>query len=190
MSIQITESKQVQSYFEGAAKMKGGKDFYADISRLPEHEVKQEAPYSYLAEDGMIVYNGTVFVCDNEKNRICLGDVSDRNQCINIPLAKGGNLLVNRDCIGALMKAIGMFSPEDKVRIMKAVSLDNKIQEMKMEIDEDTNGIGDGTTNTAEGGEKAASTITDVMPQEEEQLPAAGAPEEKREQGADVLEKK
>lgn len=174
MSIQITESKQVQSYFEGAAKAKGGKDFYADISQLPEHQVEQKAPYSYLAEDGMIVYNGTVFVCDDEKNRITLGDVSDRNQCINIPLAKGGSLLVNRDCIGSLMKAIGMFSPEDKVRIMKAVSLDNKIQEMKMEIDEDTNSIGDGTTNTAEGGERAASTITDSMSREEEQTLAMG----------------
>lgn len=69
---------------------------------------------------------------------------------------------MNRDCVGSLMKAIGMFSPEDKVRIMKAVSLDNKIQQMKMEIDEDTNSIGNGTTNTADGGREASATITDM----------------------------
>lgn len=188
MSIQVSESKQVQSYYEGAAKMEGGKDFYADISKLPEHQVKQKAPYSDLAEDGIITYNGVVFVCDDEKNRICLGDVTDRNQCINIPLAKGGNLVVNRECIGDLMKAIGMFSPEDKVRIMKAVSLDNKIQQMKMEIDEDTNGIGDGSINTAEGGEKASSTLTDAAPSEEEPLFESGKDEQ--ENVSEVIAKK
>lgn len=188
MSIPVAESKQVQSYYEGAAKVKGEKDFYADISKLPEHQVKQKAPYSYLAEDGIINYNGVVFVCDDEKNRICLGDVSDRNKCINIPLAKGGNLVVNRECVGDLMKAIGMFSPEDKVRIMKAISLDNKIQQMKMEIDEDTNGIGDGSTNTAKGGAEASSTITDAVPSEEETLFESG--KEEQENVSEVIAKK
>lgn len=161
MSMEITSAKEIQSFYEGATKAaSNGKTFYGDLSQLPQHQIEEGAPYSYLAEDGIIDYNGVIFVCDEDKNRICLGDVSDRDQCINVPLADGGSLVVNRDCVGSLMKAIGMFSPEDKVRIMKAVSLDNKIQQMKMEIDEDTNSIGNGTTNTADGGKEASSTIT------------------------------
>ncbi len=139
--MEITSEKEIQSFYEGATKAaSNGKTFYGDLSKLPQHQIEEGAPYSYLAEDGIIDYNGVTFVCDKEK----------------------GSLVVNRDCVGSLMKAIGMFSPEDKVRIMKAVSLDNKIQEMKMEIDEDTNSIGNGTTNTADGGSEAASTITDI----------------------------
>lgn len=67
------------------------KTFYGDLSQLPQHQIEEGAPYSYLAEDGIIDYNGVIFVCDEDKNRICLGDVSDRDQCINVPLADGGS---------------------------------------------------------------------------------------------------
>ena len=49
------------------------------------------------AEKGMICYKGVMFTCDTENNRICLGDTTDLKKCINIPLAGGGSLLVNRD---------------------------------------------------------------------------------------------
>lgn len=99
----------------------------------------KKAPYSYLAdENGIISYNGVTFVCNDEKQQICLGDMSDTKNVINIPLAEGGCLRVNRDNIGDLAKAIGMFSPEDMGRIMRAIAQDNKVREMELEIDEMT----------------------------------------------------
>ncbi len=95
------------------------------------------APYSYLAdENGIITYKGVVFVCDNEKNQLCLGDMSDPNKVLNIPLSKGGCLRVNRDNYGDLAKAITMFSPEDINIIMRAITMDKRAQQMKNEIDD------------------------------------------------------
>ena len=51
--------------------------------------------------------------------------------------------MVNRNSLGLLAEAMGMFSPEDMNRIMRAIADDNKVQEMQKEIDEDTNSIGD-----------------------------------------------
>ncbi len=47
---------------------------------------------------------------------------------------------MNRDNIDALSKAIGMFSPEDVKRILEALARDNKIQQMKKELDDMENG--------------------------------------------------
>ncbi len=43
--------------------------------------------------------------------------------------------MVNRDNIDQLAKAIGMFSPEDINRIMKAISTDAKARSKKIEIE-------------------------------------------------------
>lgn len=99
-------------------------------------------PYEHLAKDGVITYHGVTFVCDAQKNAICLGDMSDRKNVLTIPLEGGGNLMVNRDSLGALADAISMFSPEDINRIMRAIADDNKAQEAQEEIEEDTNSIG------------------------------------------------
>lgn len=102
---------------------------------------EKRAPYSYLANDsGYIDYNGVIFSCDYEKNRICLGDVSDLRECICVGLSEGGSLVVNRDNIGDLAKAIGMFSPEDANRIMRAIARDTMCQRKLHEIDEMENG--------------------------------------------------
>lgn len=104
---------------------------------------KKRAPYSYLAdESGVINYKGVIFHCDDKKQQITLGDVSDEKNVITIPLSKGGCLKVNRDNIGDLAKAIGMFSPEDVNLILRAIAQDNKAREMQMEIDETVNGLG------------------------------------------------
>ena len=109
----------------------------------PEKEFKLEtAPYSGLAENGMICYKGVMFTCDTENNRICLGDTTDLKKCINIPLAGGGSLLVNRDNLDELSRAIGMFSPEDVKRIMQAIAQDTKVQQMQKELDDEKNSIG------------------------------------------------
>ena len=84
-------------------------------------EGKDKVPYGEMAENGVIEYNGVVFVCDYDHNRLTLGDTSNEKDCINIPLSGGGSLLVNRNNIDALSKAIGMFSPEDVNRILRAL---------------------------------------------------------------------
>lgn len=108
-----------------------GSSFLARLMR------EKKAPYSYLAdESGMILYNGVTFICDNQKQQICLGDVTDSKNVLTIPLAKGGSLKVNRDNLGDLARAIGMFSPEDVERILRAIAKDNKAREMGMEIED------------------------------------------------------
>lgn len=103
----------------------------------------KKAPYSYLAKDGIIEYNGVTFVCDYEHNALCLGDVSNPKDVIYVALEKGGTLQVNRDNIGDLSKAIGMFSPEDVNRILRAISKDAQCKRNLLEIDEAKNSIGE-----------------------------------------------
>lgn len=40
-------------------------------------EEKSNVPYSYLAEDGVIEYNGVVFICDEEHHAITMFSPSD-----------------------------------------------------------------------------------------------------------------
>lgn len=103
----------------------------------------KKAPYSYLAKDGVIDYNGVIFVCDYKNNALCLGDVSNPKNVIYVGLADGGTLQVNRDNIDDLSKAIGMFSPEDVNRILRAISRDAQCQKNLAEIDEMKNRIGE-----------------------------------------------
>ncbi len=111
------------------------------VQAIPEKG--KGAPYSYLAdENGIVEYKGVIFHCNNEKKELCLGDMSNRKNVIRIPLSGGGCLMVNRDNIDQLGKAIGMFSPEDINNILRALKLDAKIQEMKKETEEMEDGIG------------------------------------------------
>lgn len=101
----------------------------------------RNAPYSILADgNGEIIYNGVIFRCDYENNRLCLGDVSNPDNCLNIPLEKGGSLVVNRNNIDGLVKAIGMFSPADVRRIMQALAQDAKVRQTELQIEDDTSG--------------------------------------------------
>lgn len=111
-------------------------------------EGKDKVPYGEMAEDGVIEYQGVVFVCDYDHNRLTLGDTSNEKNCINIPLSGGGSLLVNRNNIDALSKAIGMFSPEDVNLILRALARDKKIREMEKELDDMENG--DSVENNAD----------------------------------------
>lgn len=115
---------------------------------------KGKAPYSMMAdENGMIEYNGVVFTCDYKNNQLCLGDMSNPDDVIRIPLSEGGCLMLNRDNIGDLSKAIGMFSPEDINLILRALKMDAKVQQMKKEIEEMEDGIGksSGEINAQDG---------------------------------------
>lgn len=114
-------------------------------NRIKSREIEsseKKVPYSALVRDGVIDYNGVVFVCDYEKNAICLGDMSNPEDVLSIPLSEGGTLKVNRDNIDELSQAIGMFSPEDVNRILRAIAEDaqckrklNEIEDEKIKID-------------------------------------------------------
>lgn len=95
-----------------------------------------KVPYGHLAKDGIIEYNGVCFVCDEETNSICLGDVSDSKKVITVALSGGGHLKVNRDNLGDLSRAVGMFSPEDLNLIMRAIAKDTKVQSMQREMED------------------------------------------------------
>ena len=81
----------------------------------------KKCPYSCLAKDGVIEYNGVTFLCDYKHNCITLGDVtSNPKKVLNIGLSGGGCLKVNVDNLDDLAKASGMFSPADLNAIMNA----------------------------------------------------------------------
>ncbi len=138
---------------EGTQESGGGRDrseavkIFEAAAAGKENPINQlnkvsKVPYGYLAKDGVIEYNGVIFVCDEKTNSICLGDVSDPKQVINVALSGGGHLKLNRNNIGDLSKAAGMFSPRDLNLIMRAIAQDTKIQSMKKELDDMENSIG------------------------------------------------
>ncbi len=99
-------------------------------------ETEKKAPYSFMADgQGYIQYHGVTFFCDDEKQVISLGDISDPKQVLTIPLEDGGCLKVNRANIGDLSHAISMFTPGDIKRILSAIAQDahctRKINEME-----------------------------------------------------------
>lgn len=111
---------------------------YADKIASQEH-----APYDDMADaSGIITYHGVTFVCDSERNQITLGDVSNSDEVLTIPLEKGGALIVNRENIGELSRAITMFSPEDVRRIMTAIAQDTQCARKCNEIEEMENEVG------------------------------------------------
>ncbi len=146
--IDAANGKSLQRIFEAHEKYNTDRE-KADVgeTKLLEQALLEKkgadngVPYNYLAKDGIIEYNGVVFVCDEKRKAICLGDISNPKNCLNIPLSGGGSLIVNRDNLGDLAKAIGMFTPEDVNLIMRAIAEDAKIQQMKHQIDEETSGI-------------------------------------------------
>lgn len=119
-------------------------------------------PYGFLAKNGVIEYEGVVFVCDELRNAICLGDMSNEENVLNIPLTEGGSLKVNRDNLDDLSKAISMFSPEDIRRIMEAIAKDAKCQQMQLEIDETINSIAGSTTIVSENNEADMVTAEQI----------------------------
>ena len=170
---ETAESRFAESIEESAQEDDTVKTPVTRGVQLTRHiEGKDKVPYGEMAEDGVIEYNGVTFVCDYQHNRLTLGDTTNKEDCINIPLSGGGSLLVNRDNIDALSKAIGMFSPEDVKRILEALARDNKIQQMKKELDDMENG--DDVDNSEEASE-TADTDKAVESRKEQGLMTDGA---------------
>ncbi len=126
------------------------------VNPVEQLRTKSKAPYDYLAKDGVINYKGTVFVCDEKNNCLCLGDVSDKENVLTIPLSGGGCLKVNRDNLGDLANAIDMFSPEDINLIMRAIAQDNKARSMQKEMEDTVSDVSEELAdNSDDGGEES-----------------------------------
>lgn len=112
--------------------------FEKEIVDKLDRRFNSGAPYGFMAEEGSstIEYNGVTFHCDDLNRQLTLGDVSDPNNTLTIPMSGGGVLKVNRDNLGDLSKAIGMFSPEDVKRILQGIAQDTKAQSAKNEVEE------------------------------------------------------
>lgn len=147
----VPEGTGEEDEADGAAEAAGSRSeaekiYQAAVSGKPNPiagiRERAKVPYGHLAKDGVIEYNGVVFVCDEKTNSICLGDMTDEKNVLNIPLSGGGHLKVNRNSIGLLSKAAGMFSPEDLNLIMRAIAEDTKIQSVKKEIEDEEASVG------------------------------------------------
>ena len=126
------------------------------VNPVEQLRTKSKAPYDYLAKDGVINYKGTVFVFDEKNNCLCLGDVSDKENVLTIPLSGGGCLKVNRDNLGDLANAIDMFSPEDINLIMRAIAQDNKARSMQKEMEDTVSDVSEELAdNSDDGGEES-----------------------------------
>lgn len=149
MSRELSAWQEEEEENQTGEEIKPGKTEVIRGGRLKLHLSGEDkkAPYYYLSNEGIIDYNGVVFVCDTEKNQLQLGDVSDKTKCLTIPLADGGALVVNRDNLGDLSKAIGMFSPEDVNRILRAIHQDTKVKQVMAEIEDEEGRIGEELKN-------------------------------------------
>lgn len=124
-------------------------------------------PYFMMSKDGATVnYNGVTFSCNHESGALELGDCSNREKCIRVPLAKGGSLLFNPDSIGGVNKAIGMFSAEDQGRIMRAIQMYNLASQKLEEMEEKKEAVSENTTSEndeeASVGEEDNNNIVDM----------------------------
>lgn len=118
----------------------GGVNEVGTIASIVTSQKKDTCPYSYLAKNGIIEYNGVTFVCDNQHNAITLGDVtSDPSKVLRIPLPRGGNLFVNVNNFDDLAKAAGMFSPEDLNAILRAIQTYKNCTSKISELEEEKN---------------------------------------------------
>ena len=105
---------------------------------MPDSGLK--CPYSNLAKDGVIEYNGVTFCCDYKHNAITLGDVvSNPKKVLTIGLSGGGVLKVNVDNLDDLSRASGMFSPADLNAIMRAIQTYKHCTSKLNEIEDEEN---------------------------------------------------
>ena len=121
---------------ENAAELdKAGAEFKERLGK----ESDMKCPYSYLAKDGIVEYNGVILTCDYKENALCLGDMTDPKKVLRISLPSGGSLKVNVVSFGSLQKAASMFSPEDLNAILRAVHEYNHCAKKLNEIEDDEN---------------------------------------------------
>lgn len=121
----------------------------------------RQCPYDYLAKDGVIEYNGVTFVCDYERNSICLGDMTNPKEVLKISLPSGGNLKVNVNNFSDLAKAAGMFSPADLNAIMRAIAQYNHCTSKLHELDEIESEMVESAVEQSEASSEEAGNLTE-----------------------------
>ena len=127
-----------QSYNSAVGKESvPGVDKTESFGQTLQAETEKKCPYSFLAKDGIIEYNGVVFECDYSQNAITLGNMYEKDKVLRIALPSGGSLHVNIDNIDALARAADMFTPEDLNAIMRAIHEYNHCTRKRLEIEEE-----------------------------------------------------
>ncbi len=130
-------------YWEQSYKSAVGKESVPGVDKTEsfgqtmQAETEKKCPYSFLAKDGVIQYNGVTFVCDYNQNAITLGNMYEKNKVLRISLPSGGSLHVNIDNIDALARAADMFTPADLNAIMRAIHEYNHCTRKRLEIEEE-----------------------------------------------------
>lgn len=114
---------------------------------LPGGEIIKN-PYFIGARDGFKEYNGVKFRCNYKSGALELGDCSNPNKCLRVPLSGGGSLVCNPDSFSGLSQAFGMFSAEDQGRIMRAMKIFQMAQDKLEELEEDENAAPDEAAET------------------------------------------
>lgn len=89
--------------------------------------------FKYADERGIIDYNGIIFYCDAKTDTLKLGDCSNSSNCIQIPLAEGGCLMVNRDNLEQLLDALSLFSSKDMLSILETLQKERRAENFFME---------------------------------------------------------
>ena len=144
-----------------------------EAGQVEEEEQDKWFPYDCLSQDGVtITYNGITFQCNSEDHTISLGDVTDKKNTIVIPLSGGGTLLVNKNRIGSLGKAIGMFSPEDIGIILRTVAEYRRLAAMEFEMEEEEQTEMDRMTQGSSGVEEEEQTQINDMIQRRSRMEA------------------
>lgn len=138
-------------------------------------------PYDNMSQDGLtITYNGVTFSCSKTDHTISLGDTSNPKNVIRIPLSKGGTLLVNKNNIADLGRAITMFSTEDIGIILRTIAEFQKAASLEYEMEEDE-------MNTMERITENSSGVEEEMPPGDEMIEGYGSDSE-GDSGSSILE--
>ena len=132
---EIQNEKQERE--EALRKLFEEREWLEEVRTKPhnaERKEKENAYFSLADESGKIVYNEVTFFCDKKTNTLTLGDCRLPENCLRIPLEEGGSLLVNRNNLEDLLKAITMFSPEDQRRILEAIQKERMVESTMNEL--------------------------------------------------------
>ncbi|MBR3605988.1 MAG: hypothetical protein IKL51_00195 [Lachnospiraceae bacterium] len=132
---EIQNEKQERE--EALRKLFEEREWLEEVRTKPhnvERKEKENAYFSLADKSGKIVYNEVTFFCDKKTNTLTLGDCRLPENCLRIPLEEGGSLLVNRNNLEDLLKAITMFSPEDQRRILEAIQKERMVESTMNEL--------------------------------------------------------
>lgn len=162
---EIQNEKQERE--EALRKLFEEREWLEEVRTKPhnvERKEKENVYFSLADESGKIVYNGVTFFCDKKTNTLTLGDCRLPENCLRIPLEEGGSLLVNRNNLEDLLKAITMFSPEDQRRILEAIQKERMVESTMNELEIQKNDI----LKIGKTEEKEKLTAQESKEQEEE----------------------